>query len=50
MVRTDRSAYRIFVVGDKGSSALSRTMPDVLDYGITNVQTPMNFPTGTLIK
>ena len=46
MVKADRSAYKIFVVGDKGSVALSRTMTDILDSAITNVNTPMNFPTG----
>lgn len=48
MVKEDRSAYKIFVVGDKGSVALSRPMPDLMDSAITNVITPMNFPTGTL--
>ena len=30
MVKADRSAYKIFVVGDKGSVALSRPMADVM--------------------
>lgn len=30
MVRENRSAYKIFVVGDKGSVALCRPMPDIL--------------------
>ena len=30
MVKADRSAYKIFVVGDKGSIALARPMPDLL--------------------
>lgn len=47
MVKADRSAYKIFVVGDKGSLALSRPMPDLMEFGITHVQTPLNFPTGT---
>jgi hypothetical protein len=47
MVKADRSAYKIFVVGDKGTSALSRTMGDILEFGITHVSTPLNFPTGT---
>jgi F-type H+-transporting ATPase subunit gamma len=46
MVKADRSAYKVFVVGDKGSLALSRALPDLLEFGITNVQTPLNFPTG----
>lgn len=47
MVKADRSAYKLFVVGDKGSVALSRPMADLLDSAITHVVTPMNFPTGT---
>jgi F-type H+-transporting ATPase subunit gamma len=46
MVKADRNAYKLFVVGDKGSVALSRTMSDILDSAITNINTPMNFPTG----
>lgn len=46
MIKADRSAYKIFVVGDKGSVALSRSMSDILDSAITNINTPMNFPTG----
>lgn len=47
MVKEDRNAYKIFVVGDKGSVALSRPMADLLDSAVTNVSTPLNFPTGT---
>jgi len=46
MVKQDRNAYKLFVVGDKGSVALSRTMTDVMETAITHVGTPMNFPTG----
>ena len=46
MVKADRSAYKIFVVGDKGASALSRTMGDLFEHAITHVTTPLNFPTG----
>ena len=46
MVKADRSAYKVFVVGDKGSVALARPMPDLLEHAITHVQTPLNFPTG----
>lgn len=35
------------VVGDKGSLALSRPMPDILEFAITHITTPLNFPTGT---
>jgi len=47
MVKADRSAYKLFVVGDKGSVALSRSMTDILDSAITNINTPINFPTGS---
>jgi len=47
IVKADRSAYKIFSVGDKGSVALSRTMSDIMENSITNLITPMNFPTGT---
>lgn len=47
MVKADRNAYKIFVVGDKGSVALSRPMADVMESAITHTNTPMNFPTGT---
>lgn len=47
MVKADRSAYKLFVLGDKGSVALSRPMADIMDAAITHVGLPMNFPTGT---
>lgn len=47
MVKVDRNAYKLFVLGDKGSVALSRSMADIMDSAITNVGLPMNFPTGT---
>jgi F-type H+-transporting ATPase subunit gamma len=49
MVKQDRGAYRIFVVGDKGSLALTRTAPDLIENTITNLITPMNFPTAASI-
>lgn len=49
MVKADRSAYKLFVVGDKGSVALSRTMGDLMDTAITHIDLPLNFPTGTNI-
>mgnify|MGYP006872455670 FL=1 len=30
MVKTDRNAYKVFVIGDKGSVALSRPLPDIM--------------------
>lgn len=49
MVKADRNAYKLFVVGDKGSVALSRSMSDILDSAITNINTPINFPTGLFL-
>ena len=45
MVKADRAAYKIFCVGDKGSVALSRPMPDLMEFAITHPQSPLNFPT-----
>lgn len=50
MVKANRSAYKVFVVGDKGSIALSRPMPDLMEFAVTNISTPLNFPTGILVK
>jgi F0F1-type ATP synthase gamma subunit len=49
MVKENRSAFKVFVVGDKGSIALSRPLPDVMEYAITNIGTPLNFPTAAAI-
>ena len=47
MAKAERSAYKLFVVGDKGSVALSRPLADLLDSAVTNIAPPVNFPTGT---
>lgn len=49
MVKEDRGAYKIFVIGDKGSLALTRPMPDLIENTITNLGSPMNFPTAASI-
>ena len=46
MVKNDRASFKIFCVGDKGSVALSRPMPDLMEFAITHPITPLNFPTG----
>ena len=46
MVKEDRNSYKIFIIGDKGSLALARPMPDLMEHAITNLTIPMNFPTG----
>lgn len=49
IVKQDRNAYKLFVIGDKGSIALSRPMPDLMEHAITNITTPINFPTAAAI-
>lgn len=49
IVKEDRGAYNIFVIGDKGSLSLTRSMPDLVEYSITNLITPMTFPTAAAI-
>lgn len=49
MAKTDRNAYKIFVIGDKGSIALSRPFPDIMENAVTNITTPINFPTAAAI-
>jgi hypothetical protein len=46
MVKENRSGYKIFVIGDKGSIALARPLPDLMENAATNITNPMNFPTG----
>ena len=45
-VKNNRSEYKIFPIGDKGSVALARPMPDLMDGALTHMTTPINFPTG----
>jgi F-type H+-transporting ATPase subunit gamma len=49
LVKQDRSAYKVMPVGDKGSVALSRPLPDIMDFAITNLTTPINFPTAASV-
>lgn len=49
MVKNDRASFKIFCVGDKGSVALSRPMPDLMEFAITHPITPLNFPTAASI-
>jgi len=43
MVGPNRSAYRLFVIGEKGTSALTRPFPDLLTYSVSEVLYPLNF-------
>lgn len=44
IVHPDRSAYKIVVIGEKGTAALARPMPDLLYQSINEIQSPINFP------
>ena len=46
MVKENRTGYKVFVIGDKGSVALARPLPDLMESAATNITNPMNFPTG----
>ena len=41
----DRSKLAIFAIGDKGAVGMSRPMADILKVGISEIQTPYNYPT-----
>jgi F-type H+-transporting ATPase subunit gamma len=41
----NRSLYSIVSIGEKGTSALARSFPDLLRASISEVCTPLNFPT-----
>lgn len=41
----DRSKLAIFSIGDKGSVGLVRPMGDLIRVGISEIQTPYNYPT-----
>jgi len=43
LVLPNRSAYRIFVLGEKGTSALIRPFPDLLHTSVSEMIYPMNF-------
>lgn len=41
----NRSKLAIFSLGDKGTIAIARPMPDLLKVGVAEIQTPYNYPT-----
>ena len=47
IVKADRASYKIFPVGDKGTTALTRPLPDLIENCVTHMGLPINFPTGT---
>jgi len=49
MVKNDRAAFKIFCIGDKGATALTRPLPDLIEFNITHMGLPLNFPTASSI-
>jgi F-type H+-transporting ATPase subunit gamma len=45
IAETGRSKKTIFSIGDKGTVGMQRPFPDLLKVGISEVQTPYNYPT-----
>jgi len=43
MVKENRNGYRLFVVGEKGTSALIRPFPDILHTTVSECHYPINF-------
>jgi F-type H+-transporting ATPase subunit gamma len=41
----NRSIYNIFTIGEKGTAALLRPFPDLVKGSISDVATPLNYPT-----
>jgi F-type H+-transporting ATPase subunit gamma len=41
----NRNTYSIFAIGEKGTSALLRPFPDLVKNSISEVNTPLNYPT-----
>lgn len=41
----NRNTYTIFSIGEKGTSALLRPYPDLVKHSISEVNTPLNYPT-----
>lgn len=43
IVKVDRDSYRIFSIGEKGSSGLTRPCPDLLVRSVAEVALPLSF-------
>jgi F-type H+-transporting ATPase subunit gamma len=43
MVSPNRQAYRLFVIGEKGTSALMRPFPELLNTSVSELLYPVNF-------
>jgi len=49
-VQPNRSAYRLFTIGEKGASALLRPFPDILHTAVSEVLYPMNFTVASALS
>jgi F-type H+-transporting ATPase subunit gamma len=49
-VNPNRSAYRLFAIGEKGTSALLRPFPDILHTAVSEVLYPMNFTVASALS
>ena len=45
ILETGRQRKTIFSIGDKGTVGMQRPFPDLLKVGISEIQTPYNYPT-----
>lgn len=46
-VKDNRGAYKLVVIGDKGTLALVRPFPEIFHASINQIATPINFPTAS---
>jgi len=44
LANKDHSKVKIFALGDKGAAAMKRPFPDMLTMGISDIQSPYNYP------
>jgi F-type H+-transporting ATPase subunit gamma len=49
-VAPNRSAYRLFAIGEKGTSALLRPFPDILHTAVSELLYPMNFTVASALS
>ena len=49
ILETGRQRKTIFSIGDKGTVGMQRPFPDLLKVGISDIQTPYNYPTAMAI-
>jgi len=49
VIHHNLTGYKIFVIGEKGVAGLARAYPDQLTAGISQVLSPINFPTAASV-